>query len=244
MSIQDTGPRLTVLGVSGGNVRCLLLLPLAYVAWASRRRDLPAHQRLLENIANQAKLDPESVAIARSWLRKEPALTDFLGAFQLLTELSKAPDQPLFCGSDLLKSVVWASSAAQLDREPLARGYGPVSSRARRAIRDLSTWLEVDIGDLWVDVMAELGEDLPRSANLSSPRVRTSPESSRGPASSVAGTQIVVPGPGVETVDGVSPASVPFPLLRRTGLLGPVTPRVRSGADWQRSNRWSPDVEL
>lgn len=218
MWIHDTGPKLTALGVSGGNVRCLLLLPLTYVAWASRRRDLPALQRLLENTAERAKLDAESLAIARNWLRKEPALIDFVGGFQLLLALSKAPDQPLFCASDLIKSVVWASHAAQLDREPLAHGHGRVSRAARRAIHQVGAWLEVDIGDLWVDVMAELGEDLPRSANLSSPPVRTSPESSRDSAPPAAVRQFVVP--RLEYGEAVPPASTPFPLLRRTGFRG------------------------
>ena len=215
---HNTGLRLTALGVSGGNVRCLLLLPLAYVAWASRRRDAPTLQRLLENTAKRAKLDAESLAIANSWLVKEPGMVHFVGGFQLLTALSKAPDQPLFCASDLIKSVVWASYAAQLDREPMARGYGPVSRSARHAMRQVSAWLEVDIGELWVDVMADLGEDLPRSANLSSPSVRTSEESSRDPASSKAHRQFAAP--GVERGDAVAPASVPIPLLRRTGLRG------------------------
>jgi hypothetical protein len=218
MWIHDTGPKLTALGVSGGNVRCLLLLPLAYVAWASRRRDLPALQRLLENTAQRAKLDEESLAIARNWLRKEPAPVDFVGGFQLLTALSKAPDQPLFCASDLIKAVVWASNAAQLDREPLAHGDGPVSRSARRAIRQVAAWLEVDIGDLWVDVMAELGDDLPRSANLSSPPVWTSPESSRDAARSTATRPFIVP--RVEHAEVAPPPSIPFPLLRRTGFRG------------------------
>lgn len=217
MQTQSSDAHLDSLGIRRENARTLLLLPIVYVAWASRRRDLAALEALLESAAERAHLDGECLRLAQSWLRREPEMSQLLAGLQRLEELTRAPDVPLFASSDLLGAVVWASSAAQLDRESSGLGQGPVSSGARRAIRELEACLGVDIGDLWADVLAELGEELPRSGNRLPPRFHMAPESSR---SMLMGNVVptladLTPSPETITFEHAGPASIPFPLMRR-----------------------------
>lgn len=177
MSIEHASP-LVELGVPGSNLRCLLLLPLAYVAATSQRRDGASLDVLLDSAAARAALDSEGVEIARSWLRVPPPMEQLEAGLSLLRRLRDAPE-PLFSPADLLASVIWAGSAAQLDREALGTGAPALSSHARRAMRQLEAWLGVDVGEVWADVLAELGEELPRSRNLLPPRFKTLPESTR-----------------------------------------------------------------
>ena len=51
MSIDRLGSELEALGVSGHNLRCLLLLPQVYVGWASQRRQVAALEVLLDGAA-------------------------------------------------------------------------------------------------------------------------------------------------------------------------------------------------
>jgi len=217
MQSQSSDAHLDVLGIRHDNVRTLLLLPIVYAAWASRRRDLPALDELLEAAAERTHLDGACLRLAQSWLRKEPDTLQFMAGLERLEELSRAPDEPLFATSDLLAAIVWASSAAQLDREASGLGQGPVSTGARRAIRELEACLGVDIGDLWADVLAELGEELPRSGNRLPPRFHLAPDSSCGPllANVVPTLADLTPSPETITFEHAGPASIPFPLMRR-----------------------------
>lgn len=217
MQTHSSDAHLDGLGIRRENVRTLLLLPIVYVAWASRRRDLAALDALLEAAAERLHLDSECLRLAQGWLRREPEMPQLIAGLERLEELSRAPDEPSFGDSDLLGAVVWASSAAQLDRESSGLGQGPVSTGARRAIRELEAYLGVDIGDLWADVLAELGEELPRSGNRLPPRFHMAPESSR---SMLTGNVVptladLTPSPETITFEHAGPASIPFPLMRR-----------------------------
>jgi hypothetical protein len=208
---------LDALGIHRGNMRALLLLPIVHVAWSSGRRDLAALDVLLEGAAERAHLDAECLRLAQSWLRREPALEQVMAGLEQLEELSRAADEPLFGSSDVLSAVVWASSAAQLDREASGLGQGPVSTGARRSIRELEACLGVDIGDLWADILAELGDELPRSGNRLPPRFQMAPDSTRSLAAAnvVPTLADLTPSPDTITFEHAGPASIPFPLLRR-----------------------------
>lgn len=217
MQSDSSNTHLDALGIHRGNVRALLLLPIVHVAWSSRRRDLAALDALLEASAERAHLDADCLRLAQSWLRREPAPEQLMAGLDRLEQLSRAPDEPLFGATDLLTAVVWASSAAQLDRESFGLGQGPVSTGARRAIRELEACLGVDIGDLWADVLAELGEELPRSGNRLPPRFQMAPDSTRSlpAANGVPTLADLTPSPETITFEHAGPASIPFPLMRR-----------------------------
>lgn len=206
MRVEDALPDISGLGVSSSNLRCLLLLPLAYVAASSGRRERRDLNMLFETTLARARLDGDAIEAARRWLRQTPSAEQFRAGLTLLRGLRDARE-PVFSPADLLESLVWASSAAQLDRECVGAGEGPISGQARRAMRELEARLDVDVGELWADVLAELGEELPRSGNLVPPRFKTLPESRRDllPASD----------PGPLIADYAAPASIPFPLVRR-----------------------------
>lgn len=160
------------LGVPADNLRALVLLPLAYVAAASRRRDLALLDRLIENSARVAQLDLHAEALAHHWLRNVPTRQQFRQGLELLRHACENNTGKLAM-RDLIEAVLWAGSAAQLDRERIGRRYTSVSMSARRAIAELEEALGIEMGQLWSDVLDELGDDLPRSKNYIPPRLHT-----------------------------------------------------------------------
>jgi hypothetical protein len=170
--IEETGQDVAALGVPPENLRALVLLPLAYVAAASRRRDLALLDRLIENSARVAQLDLHAEALGHHWLRNVPTRQQFRHGLELLRRACENNSGRLSM-RDLIESVLWAGSAAQLDRERIGRRYTSVSMSARRAISELESILGIDMGHLWSDVLDELGDDLPRSKNFIPPRLHT-----------------------------------------------------------------------
>jgi hypothetical protein len=211
MSIDRLGRELEALGVSGRDIRCLLLLPQIYVGWASERRDQGALEALLHSTASRARFGADCAALARGWLFERPTRAQFQSAFALMRALVRAPDAPLLVRSDLLESMLWALRAARLDREPApGKRRGPVSLAARRALIDLEAWLEVDTRELWADLLSEDADELapPRPAAFVA---LTDAELERGTALLDAdGSDPSAPWneePG-------APISAPFPLVR------------------------------
>lgn len=169
---EETGQDVAALGVPPDNLRALVLLPLAYVAAASRRRDLALLDRLIENSARVAQLDVEAEALAHHWLREVPTPEQFHEGLQLLRKACETNTGRLSM-RDLIESVLWAGSAAQLDRERVGSRYTAVSMSARRAISELEKELGIEMGQLWSNVLDELGDDAPRSNNLIPSRLHT-----------------------------------------------------------------------
>ena len=173
---EDAWHEVSALGVTRAAMRRLLFLPLVYVAAASRRRDIALLDRLIESSAQAAQIDREGAALAHGWLRQTPTAVQFRCGCLLLRGACESKDGSLSI-HDLIESVLWACSAAQLDRERIGQRYTSVSTGARNAIGELELALGVDLGDLWSDVMEELGDQLPRSKNVIAPHLETPPES-------------------------------------------------------------------
>jgi len=216
MSIDRLGKELEALGVSGRDIRCLLLLPQIYVGWASERRDAGALEALLHVTASGARFDAECLALARGWLFERPTLAQFQSAFALMRALRRAPDAPLFGRGDMLESMLWAIRAARLDREPSSgRRRGPVTLAARRALIDLETWLEVDTRELWADLLSEEAEEPVQVPAPPAPLkldALSDAELERGTALLDVPSLRPVAEPAADERD--APVSAPFPLVR------------------------------
>src|SRR5690606_8858218 len=106
-SMGRLGNELVALGLSGRDVRCLLLLPQVYVGWALEPRDVPALEALLDTTVQRAQLGPEQLDLARGWLFERPERRQFQSGFALLRALRRAPDQPTIDSSDLLEALLW-----------------------------------------------------------------------------------------------------------------------------------------
>jgi hypothetical protein len=215
MSIDRLGKELEALGVSGNDVRCLLLLPQVYVGWASKRRDVGALEALLDNTARRARCDRASTNTARSWLFDAPTRAQFQSGFALLRMLCKTPQQALIRSSDVLQSMLWASSAAQLDREPSSGGRGRVTAAAHNAMLELEAWLEVDVGAVWTRALDQPEEAARgnRQEISAAQSFQARPEE-RGPFEGRRSSTQLRVGPRLPT-EAPAPASVPFPLVRR-----------------------------
>jgi hypothetical protein len=216
MAIDRLGNELQALGVSGRDVRSLLLLPQIYVGWASEHRNQPALEALLDTTARGSQSSTESLNLARGWLFERPTRAQFQSGFALLRALRRAPDQPLLTSSDVLESMLWACRAAQLDREPGAArgGRGAVTPTSQRALFDLQIWLEVDIDELTGDLLSESAVDSTRSFEEKSVVQRTSKNRRRRVLELMIDDE---PSVASERGDGggAPPASAPFPLLRK-----------------------------
>ena len=208
MSIDRLGSELEALGVSGHNLRCLLLLPQVYVGWASQRRQLPALEALLDTTAQVVDVGPEGLALVRGWLFDEPTRARFQSGFAMLRALQRAPGGSAIASSDVLSAMLWATRAAALDREPIAGTVGAVSPAAWRALADLEAWLEVDLGSVVTDLLTEGDEREARSTRFDELSER---ELERGTA-----LLELEDDDGPRDSPGSAPASdAPFPLVRR-----------------------------
>jgi hypothetical protein len=227
--MDQVGKQLQGLRVSGRDARCLLLLPQVYVGWASQRRDIAALDALLEITASRAGLGSGSLGVARGWLFERPTRAQFQSGFALLRGLGRVPENALITRSDLLEAILWAGQAARLDREPAAVGAAaPVTEAVRRALSDVEVWLEIETGDVLADLLADGGVSEAREArggrffDLSDDELEHatalldvgaddehSAVLARGHASA-APTKTPTP------TEASSPASAPFPLVRRS----------------------------
>lgn len=232
MSIDRLGNELEALGVSGRDIRSLLLLPQIYVGWTFPRRDVPALEALLDTTARRASLAPGGLGLARGWLFERPTRAQFQSAFALLRALRRTPERPLITSSDLLEAMLWAVRAARLDPDRATgnAGGGLLKPVVWRALNDLEGWLEVDTTDLWTDILIE-NEEGPRSTRSPVAPERAAPAPA-GPASAFGAslsdlelehaTAVLDVGGDDDLSEvrgrqdaGTGPASAPFPLLRR-----------------------------
>lgn len=217
MSMAGMGSELAALGVSGRDPRCLLLLPQIHVGWAIEPRDVAALDALLDSTVRRAGFGPDIAALARRWLFDRPSRGQFQSAFALLRALRRAPDNPTIASSDVLEAMLWACRAAQLERRaaPVNTAGDAVSPSVARALYELEAWLEVDAGELWSDLLADA--EPPRPSDV--PAAPSSPR--------LSGVGLAPPRPPLETgpddedslvrlrEESATPASAPFPLLRR-----------------------------
>ena len=214
MSIDRMGNELAGLGVSGRDVRCLLLLPQIYVGWMLERRDIAALEALLDTTVRRAQFGAGALALARGWLFERPSRAQFQSGFALLRALRRAPERPTIASSDLLEAMLWACRAAQLDRRrpAVSSACGPVSLPVARALYELEAWLEVDAAELWNDLL----DDDPPPSSLPAARFQALSDAELDHATSLLEpvddedrSQVVV------RDESAPPASAPFPLLRR-----------------------------
>jgi hypothetical protein len=232
MSIDRMGNELAALGVSGRDVRCLLLLPQIYVGWVIERRDVAALEALLDTTVRRGQFGRDAFALARGWLLERPSRAQFQSGFALLRALRRAPERSSIASSDLLEAMLWACRAAQLDRrsaEP-RRGSCPLSPAVERALSDLEGWLELDGAGLWEELLAADSDESPPPASRAAAHFGQLSEAELDRASAPLEASDDEPslvrlrhtdaalrdGAGTRD-DGSGPASAPFPLLRRLG---------------------------
>ena len=212
MSIDRLGSELEGLGVSGHNVRCLLLLPQVYVGWASLRRQVAALEALVDTSAQAAELGPAGLALARGWLFDEPTQAQFRSGFALLRALRHAPGGSAIGSSDVLQAVLWAARAAQLDREATGEDAGAISPAAWRALADVQAWLEVDVGGVLADYLTD-------NETAEAPSTRfdglSERELDRGTALLELPAEDETSGILPRAMDPLDAADTPFPLVRR-----------------------------
>jgi hypothetical protein len=145
MSIDRLGRDLEALGLTGRDLRCLLLLPQVYVGWAIERRELSTVEALLDTTARHTRFGPACLDLARGWLFERPTLGQFKSGFALLRALRNTHDARLITRGDVLQAVMWATRAVLLDRQ-LMQGARrrPIRRGVEQALVDVEAWLEIE----------------------------------------------------------------------------------------------------
>jgi hypothetical protein len=232
MSIDRMGNELAALGVSGRDVRCLLLLPQIYVGWMLERRDLPALEVLLDTTVRRGQLGAGAFTLARGWLFERPSRAQFQSAFALLRALRRAPERSSIASSDLLEAMLWACRAAQLERRRGARsGDAALSPAVARALSQLEAWLEIDGANLWEDVLAADSDEASAAASRAAARFDGLSDAELERATAPLTAPAADDEPSLVRLrhdsgaarderagqrdENSAPASAPFPLLRR-----------------------------
>jgi hypothetical protein len=227
------GNELAGLGVSGRDVRCLLLLPQIHVGWVLERRDVAALEALLDTTVRRGQFGRVAFALARGWLLERPSRAQFQSGFALLRALRRAPERSSIASSDLLEAMLWACRAAQLDRRRpgLQRGARALSPAVERALSELEAWLELEGAGLWEDLLAADADESPPPASRAAAHWGRLSDAERDRASAPleatddepslvrlrhADAAVRDSSAGARD-DGSGPASAPFPLLRRLG---------------------------
>lgn len=145
MSIDRLGRDLEALGLSGRDLRCLLLLPQVYVGWAIERRELSAVEALLDTTARHTRFGPACLDLARGWLFERPTPAQFKSGFALVRALRSMQGARLITRADVLQAVMWATRAVLLDRQ-MRRGprRTPIRRGVEQALVDVEAWLEIE----------------------------------------------------------------------------------------------------
>jgi hypothetical protein len=215
MSIDRLGRDLEALGLTGRDLRCLLLLPQVYVGWAIERRELSAVEALLDTTARHTRFGPACLDLARGWLFERPTQAQFKSGFALLRALRSTHEARLVTRADVLQSVMWATRAVLIDRRMMQGARRrPIRLGVEQALMDVEAWLEIEPAYCWAGTLLATPDTSRRSNTARTRELRAnSAIENRRP-------------PQADTEDEYSSVSVvqddfkdvaPFQLVRRIG---------------------------
>jgi len=142
------------LGVRADRPERLKLFPLVHVAWAD---GAPSRAKLhrIALLARHYDPDIEPGALPAGWLSEPPRRAEVEQACDTLRRLATAPDEPSIQIDGLLALLAHAEWLARTHRRH-CDAPSTVSARERRAIADITNWLQLSIGTTWTDVLRDI----------------------------------------------------------------------------------------
>jgi hypothetical protein len=155
---QDTSlsKTLEALGITPGNYRALLLLPLVYVAWADRKMEDVEVDRIHQIAKHRLYMRDDAMAIVKGWLTKAPDKEHFLAGLQELFLLAQTEQgEPLVDSEDLQELLLHAEAIARATADALDSPTA-VTVEEEEALTDIARILGVDNGRSWRRLLDEL----------------------------------------------------------------------------------------
>ena len=154
-SRQDLREKLSKLGIQGGGIRALMLLPLVYVAWADGKMDGVEVEKIRRIARERLNLGRESEQALERWLRERPTRLDVQEGLEGLVDLAFDDEVFDIDVSELPDLVMHSEAIARATGEALDDPMA-VSPEENRALKEIAELLQVDGGDTWEDVLDEL----------------------------------------------------------------------------------------
>src|SRR5688500_6030056 len=116
--------KLKELGIEGGGIRALMLLPLVYVGWADGRLEKSEIERIRQIARERLHLGSESEKVLEHWLSERPSRSEVEEGLQSLLDLAFDAEVIDVDASELPDLVMHAEaiarSAGTTDDAPLA----------------------------------------------------------------------------------------------------------------------------
>jgi hypothetical protein len=145
------------LGIDRSNYKVLKLLPLIYVAWAKGEVEPARKERIVKLAHDHFAIGTRGEQVLRGWLEKKPTKEYFMKGLHEIFLLAHTPDEWGFDVDELQgllahSEAIARTTAAAMD-QPTA-----VTAAEEAALADIGRELQVDDGETWAKLMAELGE--------------------------------------------------------------------------------------
>jgi hypothetical protein len=147
---------LEALGITPGNHRALLLLPLVYVAWADHKMETVEIERIDHIAKHRLYLGPEAIACLDEWLIQAPDREHFLAGLQELFLLAQTEQgEPLVDAEDLHELLLHAEAIARATADALDAPTS-VTVEEEAALNDIARIFGIDNGRSWRRLLDEL----------------------------------------------------------------------------------------
>ena len=144
------------LGITPGNYRVLMLLPLAYVAWADGHMEEVEIERIDAIAKDRLYLDLEGLKILDGWLTCQPSQEYFDQGLQDLFLLAQTDEgEPLVYAEELQEFLSHAEAIARATARALDSPTS-VSSEEEQALALIAKVLGIDNGTSWRKLLDEL----------------------------------------------------------------------------------------
>jgi tellurite resistance protein len=143
------------LGLTPATYRCLMLLPLVYVAWADGTVQNVERDLIVDFASRRLHLTPQTSAVLENWLKEPPSrsyvergLAGLLGIAldeqMLEVDLDELPDL-------ILHAEALAAATAEALNDPTS-----VTPEEEEALAEIARLLQVDSGMPWKSIIDSL----------------------------------------------------------------------------------------
>jgi hypothetical protein len=143
------------LGLTPATYRCLMLLPLVYVAWADGTVQNVERDLIVDFASRRLRLTPETTTVLENWMKERPSrayvergLSGLLGIavdeHMLEVDLDELPDL-------IVHAEALAAATAEALNDPTS-----VTPEEEEALAEIARLLQVDSGMPWKSIIESL----------------------------------------------------------------------------------------
>lgn len=138
--------------------RVLLVLPLAYVAWAQGKVE-PAQTSMIERVARETfHLSPQSQAMVIDWLQHRPTEAYFRQGLHALRDFAVSKTDIELTENDMHHALVLCAAVARLGADSVGAPETATGAQ-RRALYTLAAELDLEDTRAWASIADALERD-------------------------------------------------------------------------------------